>query len=102
MGNSIGLKGWSSVINGALILRPLNRVKLHLYLPTPPPPLQVHVLVPFPLEPPFALLARLVFPPPLREPTPIRRRREEAEEGREGQVVVAAEEHVLLPRVTRG
>lgn len=53
MGNSIGLKGWSSVINGALILRPLNRVKLHLYLPTPPSPLKLHILVPFPFEPPL-------------------------------------------------
>lgn len=102
MGNSIGFKGWPSVVNRPLILRALNSVKPLLYLTTPPSTLQVHILEPLTTEPPFAFLARRVLLPPVREWRPVRRRRQEVEEGGEGQVVVAGKEDVLLPRVTGG
>lgn len=96
--DSIGVESGASIINGAHVLRTL--VVIHpAHLAGPPPPLQVHLLIPFPFVPPLSLLIHLVFLPRLAEPGPVRRAREHPQECREGQVMVAAEEYVRLPRV---
>lgn len=99
MGNTIGLKGGTSIVNRTLILSTLSSVEFNLNGTRPPSPLKVHLLVPIPFKPPFPLLVLLELLPPLRQPVVMRRRRKEAEESGEGEVVVAGEEHVSLVRV---
>lgn len=102
MGNTIGLKGRSSVVNRTLIVGSLSMIEPILDGTTPPSPLQVHLLKPITLKPPFPILTRLELLPPLGEFGPVRGWRKEVEEGGEGEVVVAGEEHVALVRVAGG
>ncbi len=100
MRNTVGLKSRPSVVDRALVLRPLSLIEPNLDSPTPPSPLQVHILVPISLEPPFLLLVPLVLLPRLRELEPlIQRPRQDSDERDESEVVVAGEEHVGLVRV---
>jgi len=103
MRNTIGLKTRPSIIDRALVLRPLRHIEPILDSPTPPPPLQVHIVVPISLEPPFSILVPLVLLPRLGELEPlVRRPRQDSEERGKTELVVAAEEHVGLVRVRGG
>lgn len=103
MRNTVGFKSRPRIADGALVLRPLSRIEPNLGSPTPPPPLQVHILVSISLEPPFSLLVPLVLLPRLRELEPfVRRPRQDSDERGKSVLVVAAEEHVGLVRVRGG
>lgn len=99
MRNTVRFKSGTGIVNRALIFGAFGGIKLGLDLAGPSPALQVHFLVPISLKPPFSLLVILVLPPTFLEIGAVWRRRKQTQEGGEGQVVVARQEHVLLARV---
>lgn len=102
MGNAIGLEGWPGIIDGTIIGHSLLGVKPAAHVTAPAPSLHVHGLVALSLEPAFPLLVQRVLRPGGWEGQAVGRRREGTDEGGEGEVVVAAEEDVALPRVLGG
>lgn len=102
MRNSIGIECRRSIVHRPLEFSPLHGIKLHSHLPRPPPPLQVHPLVPLVPVPAFSLLVHFVLLPPLTEVASVRWPRYGPEESREGEVVVPGEEDMLLAGIPGG